>query len=560
MKMVFVKSCAALLLIVSADSARADFLFGKPQNLGPAVNSASDEVSSSISADGLSLYFTSNRPGGSGEYDLWVCTRSATSAPWGPAINLGANVNSPYSEMDPSISSDGLSLYFSDPHNGLGFGPRRPGGFAPIGDGGNVWVVTRPTVNDPWSAPVNIGPDLNSRTYDQVVHPSISADGLSLYVHACARGIGVATRASTAEPFGTPELLQIPASHAGNDWWPGISSDERVLFVSVWNWGSMDFDLWITTRPDADSEFGIMTVLPPEINYPQSWALCPSVSADGSSLYFCSRQPGGLGSGDLWQAPILPVVDFNGDDKVDIEDLLRLIESWGLDDPSVDIGPMPWGDGIVDDQDLEVLMRFWGQEIWGPALAAYWKLDEEQGTVAADSVGTNHATVIGEALWLPEGGRNGGALWFDGEDDLVATEFICDPSQGPFSAFAWVKGGAPGQVILSQEGGANWLWADASEGKLATNLAASASRRPTLASESVVTDGLWHRVGLVCDGVTRALYVDDVLVAETAAADLAGSDTGLHLGCGKDMAPGTFWQGLIDDVRIYDKAITPTAN
>jgi N-acetylneuraminic acid mutarotase len=53
-----------------------------------------------------------------------------------------------------------------------------------------------------------------------------------------------------------------------------------------------------------------------------------------------------------------PVVDFNGDEIVNISDLLRLTESWGLDDPLVDIGPLPWGDGIVDARDLLVLAEY----------------------------------------------------------------------------------------------------------------------------------------------------------------------------------------------------------
>jgi len=46
-------------------------------------------------------------------------------------------------------------------------------------------------------------------------------------------------------------------------------------------------------------------------------------------------------------------------------------------------------------------------------------------------------------------------------NDHVATQPICDPAQGPVSVFAWVKDGAPGQVILSQKTGANWLMVDA---------------------------------------------------------------------------------------------------
>ena len=55
---------------------------------------------------------------------------------------------------------------------------------------------------------------------------------------------------------------------------------------------------------------------------------------------------------------LTPMVDFNGDDAVDIFDLLRLTESWGLDDPLVDIGPMPWGDGVINASDVLVLAEY----------------------------------------------------------------------------------------------------------------------------------------------------------------------------------------------------------
>jgi hypothetical protein len=87
------------------------------------------------------------------------------------------------------------------------------------------------------------------------------------------------------------------------------------------------------------------------------------LSADGSILYFASDRPGGVGAGDLWQASILPIVDFNGDEIVDINDLVTLIEHWGTHETFCDIGPMPWGDGVVDAPDLEVLMRCWEQQV-----------------------------------------------------------------------------------------------------------------------------------------------------------------------------------------------------
>ncbi len=59
-------------------------------------------------------------------------------------------------------------------------------------------------------------------------------------------------------------------------------------------------------------------------------------------------------------------------------------------------------------------------------------------------------------------GRSRGALALDGIDDFITTPFVLDPSETPFSVFAWVKADAPGQVILCQTGGANWLAADES--------------------------------------------------------------------------------------------------
>src|SRR5512136_71696 len=101
----------------------------------------------------------------------------------------------------------------------------------------------------------------------------------------------------------------------------------------------------VSRRPTVQGSWGAPVNLGPRVN--GSYAdHGPRVSPDGRTLYFGSLdRPGGYGGWDIWQAPILPVVDFNGDEKVDIQDLVRLIESWGKDEPSVDIGPMPWGDG-----------------------------------------------------------------------------------------------------------------------------------------------------------------------------------------------------------------------
>jgi hypothetical protein len=293
--------------------------------------------------------------------------------------------------------------------------------------------------------------------------------------------------------------------------------------------------------------------------------LSPNISADGSTLYFCSDRPSGIGSADLWQAPILPVVDFNADEIVDIKDLVMLIEKWGQNEPSVDIGPMPWGDGTVAAADLEVLMRYWQQEILPEGLVAYWKLDETEGSIAKDRAGDNDGVLHGEPLWQPVGGRKAGALAFDGIDDHVISASVLNPADGPFSVVVWIQGGAPGDVIISQTDSAGnaetWLGMDASSGRLMTGLTSPPGGRfkpEPLKSQSVVTDGQWHHIGFVWDGSYRFLYVDGVEVAKDAAAQAAlkSATGGLYIGAGKTLDAAAFFAGLIDDVRIYNAAVS----
>jgi outer membrane protein assembly factor BamB len=192
-------------------------------------------------------------------------------------------------------------------------------------------------------------------------------------------------------------------------------------------------------------------------------------------------------------------------------------------------------------------------------LVAHWNLDETEGDIAYDTAGLNDASVIGGALWQPTGGQVNGALELDGVDDYVITDQVLNPAEGPFSILAWVKGGAPGQVIISQAGGANWLCADASEGGLMTELRYTGGRisKPPLVSQTPIADGAWHRVALSWDGTNRILYVDDVEVAKDTQPGFVSSEGGLYIGTGKDMALGTYWSGLIDEVRIYNRAVSP---
>jgi len=541
-------SIVFLVLCMIMGVAKADFSFGTPTEV-PNVNSSANEYYTSISADGLSLYINSNRSGGYGSVDIWVATRETTDDPWGTPVNLGQPINSPSNEAGVSISSDGLSLYFSS---------NRPSGY---GDG-DLWVVTRETIHSEWGTPMNLGTTVNSGA-DQC-YPSISADELELYFSSNrAGGIGgydiwVTKRATIHEDWGTPENLGPTVNHSGPEAQTGISADGRMLFFvsSSRPGGYGGIDIWVTSRATTDDDWGEPVHLGSPVNS-SGWEEYPNVSADGSTLFFRYSQFGRWDDGDIWQAPIIPVVDFNGDGKVDTDDLLMLIENWGTSETLCDIGPMPWGDGTVDREDVEVLMSYWGQDIYDPTLIAHYKLDETEGDIAYDSAGELDGMLNGGPLWQPDGGMVDGAIEFDGIDDYISTDPVLNPEDGPFSVLVWIKGGAPGQSILSQADGVSWVCTDSVEGCLMTELKGGGRDAAELPSQVIITDGDWHRVGFVWDGSYRTLYVDEIEVAEDEQTNLRGSDNGLYIGACKAMEAGTYWSGLIDDVRIYNRVVRP---
>jgi hypothetical protein len=111
-------------------------------------------------------------------------------------------------------------------------------------------------------------------------------------------------------------------------------------------------------------------------------------------------------------------------------------------------------------------------------------------------------------------------------------------------------------VALSQSDGVDWLLAD-EDGHFMTALRRGFSG-PTLTSGYVITDGDWHHIGVVWDKSHRHLYTDGIEVAEdtTNLGYLSASNGNLCIGCGNAFDAGSFFSGLIDDVRIYNVAIS----
>ena len=547
-------SAVISILVAFGGRTNADFVFGEPENLGPVINSSWADASNCTSADHLELYFCSNRPSGFGNMDIWISTRQSIDEPWEQPVNLGPTVNSKYFEAYPSLTSDGLTLYFSDFYSGT---PRTGG----IG-GADIWMTTRSSRNDPWTTPANLGATVNSSAME--ISPTVSGDDLILVFASSRTGTGgpydlwMSTRETVQEPWGTPVNLgaNVNSSSFG-ELECSMSSDGLALFFPSGRPGglSSSFDLWMTTRKGLESPWTPTVNLGPVVNSISTEGAA-GVSSDMRTLYFDSDRPGGSGSYDLWETQIIPLVDLNGDGIVNSSDMCIVIELWNTDNPICDIGPAPWGDGIVDVEDLKVLAEHLFEQVNDPTLMTHWSLDETEGMFAADSVGDNDAVVLGGIEWQPKGGQMNGALKLDGISGYAVAGSVLNPVDGPFSIIAWIKGGAPGQVIVSQQNASNWLTIDA-EGNLMTELKCVGRSTGPLFSEAVITDGQWHRIGLVWDGSNITLCLDDVVVAKDTRGGLEGSENGLNIGAGKMTQPGTYFSGLIDDVRIYNRAVRP---
>jgi hypothetical protein len=153
---------------IYATRLRDDGGFEDPKNLGCEVNSAADEFSPfplPERADGPVLYFSSTRPGLGAGGDIY---RSASHGGVFGSPELVPGVNSPYDDGQPNLRRDGLEIFFysnrPDP-NALGLN--------------DLDLATRSSVFEPWSTPVNLGPNVNSDKSE--TRPSLSWDGTRLY-------------------------------------------------------------------------------------------------------------------------------------------------------------------------------------------------------------------------------------------------------------------------------------------------------------------------------------------------------------------------------------------
>ena len=283
--------------------------WSKPVNLGRVVNTQYLDSHAAISKNGLSLYISSDRPGGvngknsTGLFEIWVSQRASLDADWGPPVNLDAfnsvpvvnSVNS--GTAVPSFSADGHLLFFNS---------NRPGGLG----GNDLYVSRRSNKHDDfgWQEPVNLGSvnspqDDNAATYFEDEETGI----ISLYITSNRSGILRIWVSALGDDgsFGTPVLVPELSSPSGyEDNTTDIRRDGLELFlVSNRPNGRIGVrDIWVSTRDSTLEPWSTPVNLGSTVNYPGYTTGRPSLSSDATTLYLYSDRPGGFGGRDLYVA------------------------------------------------------------------------------------------------------------------------------------------------------------------------------------------------------------------------------------------------------------------
>ncbi|MBP7053237.1 MAG: PD40 domain-containing protein [Phycisphaerae bacterium] len=339
----------------TTSNVQADFTFGTPVNIQsdfPFLDPVTGWINC-FSADGLEVYFESQRSGGYGLMDLWVSKRASVEDAWGPPENLGPVVNGANWDKCAFICPDGLELYFHSD---------RPGGYGAC----DLYVTKRATRTSPWEPPTNLGPKVSRSSDDGI--PAVSPDALELYFMSTypASGYGspdlfdlyVSKRTTPNDPWGDPVNLGPAVNSPVQDFYATLSPDGLLMFFTSNRPGGFSAwgDGYVARRASCSAPWQPAVNLGPIANA-TPWNR-PFVSADGSTLYILC-DPNDDMSTWTYKAPILPTVDFNVDSVVDVNDLAMLIDNWGTDNSLYDIGPYAWGDGVVDIEDLKVFIAEW---------------------------------------------------------------------------------------------------------------------------------------------------------------------------------------------------------
>ncbi len=227
--------------------------WSKAKNIGPPINTIGNEGAQCISADGQTLIFTACKeydgyPGGRkgfGSCDLFIA-KKLPNGNWGTPENMGKPINTESWDSQPSLTSDGQTLYFVS---------NRPGGKG----GSDIWRSTK-SENGKWGIPVNLGDSVN--THENEESPFIHPDNKTLYFSSEGwPGMGskdlYVVRLKSNQTFGTPVNLGYPINTSENERDLIVSANAKTAYFSSersLGYGGLDlynFELYEAVRPEA---------------------------------------------------------------------------------------------------------------------------------------------------------------------------------------------------------------------------------------------------------------------------------------------------------------------
>jgi len=266
----------------------ADYVFGEPMKLEPPANIGTWQYGPSLSADGLELYFAASE---NGPTDIQAMTRTTTEDDWGEPISLGPAVNSATWDWTPRISADGLELYFVSNREGTPWA------------GFQIYASRRQSTQDPWQPAENLGPMVNSGQEQTI--GSISSNGLELY-YSNDQTMRVASRKTKDDAWA--EIKDInpmtQANYTVQGFNPAISPGGlHLLYAAGPPVGLGSRDIWMLSRASINDNWGIPVNVGSPISNIGKKESEPWISYDGLSVLYTS-------GGDIFQIAILSGADF----------------------------------------------------------------------------------------------------------------------------------------------------------------------------------------------------------------------------------------------------------
>ena len=280
-------------------SAGKPYCYDAPVHLDSLINTPGFEGKPALSADGLELYFVSDRPGalgGPGDQDIYVTRRRSVNSAWGVPERVPPPVSSPFFDITPTISLDGLALYF---------GSNRPGPFSPPWP--DLWVSHRASINHPWGPAVNLGPGINTPLFEGSI--DISPDQRTVFFAAVTPDfvfdIFTARRSSTDEPFGARVKLTPPINSEGHDYGPALTPDGHTMFFSSgtdnpFAPGAINH-LYVSERQNDRAVWGPRIYLD-TLNCPTCFGGLPTIRAGGKEICWMGDRGDSFGDKDIYCA------------------------------------------------------------------------------------------------------------------------------------------------------------------------------------------------------------------------------------------------------------------